>query len=232
MTTNTAKKCAVVFGVDEAGGVAAAIARRAGKEGLHVHLVGHRQEPLNDVAATIQHTGGSATAIALDASDSQQIDAFFQRISKQGYQPALVTHGGGSFNAQTALDTPVAEMEVQWRRLCFAGCLIGQAAIPRMLAVRQGTLIFLGHSSALSAEISAATGAAAFAAAGAGLRSFTQSMAREFGPKNIHVAHVVLHDAADNASPLNPDDIAETCWQLHRQHKTTWTQELDLRSYR
>lgn len=231
MTTNTAKKCAVVFGVDETGGVAAAIARRAGKEGLHVHVVGHRQEPLNDVAAMIQRTGGTATAVTLETSDSRQIDAFFQRISKQGYQPALVTHGGGRFSAQTALDTPVAEMEAQWRRLCLAGCLIGQAAIPRMLAARQGTLLFLGHSSALSAEIPAATGAAAFAAAGAGLRSFTQSMAREFGPKNIHVAHVVLYDAADNASPLNPDAVAESCWQIHRQHKTTWTQELDLRPY-
>lgn len=222
---NTARKCAVVFGVDNTADMAAAIALRAGRGGLHVHVVGSRQEPLNDVAAAIQRSGGRATAMALDAGDRRQVEAFFQRLDSEGYQPVLVAHGGGGPNAQAALETAVAEVEAQWRRLCFAGFLIGQAAIPRMLTFQQGTLLFLGHASSLVPQI----GTAAVAAAGAGLRAFAQSMAREFGPKNIHVAHVVLHGAGHGTGHLPSDAVAEACWQLHGQHKSAWTHELDLR---
>jgi NAD(P)-dependent dehydrogenase (short-subunit alcohol dehydrogenase family) len=134
----------------------------------------------------------------------------------------------------------------------LGGFVFARAALPLLLAapdaadnpIGAGSLIFTGATASLRGR----PPFAAFAAAKAGLRSLSQSLAREFGPRGVHVAHVVIDGGIDGerlrtASPqraeqagvdglLQPDAIAESYWQLHHQHRSAWTQELDLRPYR
>lgn len=210
-----ARDCAVVFGVGDSGGAAHAIASRLATAGLPLHLAGSSAAGLKAAAAALRPSGNPITTAVLDAADPSQLGSLFQRIADAGQQPLVVVHAPGALPASraSASDMPIAEATAQWRRICFAGGLVGQAAIPRMLTARQGTLLLVAPP---------ANGATSVAAASAGLRSFSQSMAREFGPQGIHVAQLMLADDADLEA------VAESCWLLHRQHRTTWTQELDL----
>jgi NAD(P)-dependent dehydrogenase (short-subunit alcohol dehydrogenase family) len=120
--------------------------------------------------------------------------------------------------------------EQAWRTGCFAGFLVGRAAAAAMLGQGSGTIVFSGATG----SIRGGAGFAAFASPKFALRALAQSMARELGPKGIHVAHVVLDGMiADEESSseclLQPDAIAETYYQLHRQARGAWTHELDLR---
>ena len=157
--------------------------------------------------------------------DQAPSEAMFQRASQSGQQPVLVVYGGGTLLHQSAMESRAAHFEATWRSVCLTGAVIGQQALAAMLPAAGGTVIFLGHVSATERL----PGAAAYGAASAGLRSYAQSMAREFGPKGLHVAHVLLHgDMLGQGRPL-ASDIAAACWHLHQQHPSTWTHELDLR---
>lgn len=208
-----ARPCAVIFGAGDPGSAGAAIATRLSAEGLPLHLAGTHAAGLKAAAAALRPSGQAVTIATLDPADAAQVASLFQRIADAGQQPLLVVHAPGAQSTTSpALKTTLAEAEAHWRRICFAGALVGQAAIPRLLQAGQGTLLLLAP---------AASGAA-IAAASAGLRALSQSMAREFGPQGIHVAQLM------QAEGVKPEAAAETCWWLHRQHKTTWTQELDL----
>lgn len=223
MTNIKAKRCAVIFCVEHSDALSAAIALRSARSGLPVYIAGHQENILHEVSATLSNAGTKCSSALIDNSNSKQISDLFNRIAKEGYRPQLVVHGGGRCSPYTALETSVAEVEQHWRSLCFASFLIGKEAIRRMLPQRQGTLLFLGNTAARTS----ANVAPAFAAASAGMRSLAQSMAREFGPKGIHVAHLML-DASHDHLGSTANAVAETCWQLHQQHITTWTHELDL----
>ncbi|AXQ30181.1 SDR family oxidoreductase [Solimonas sp. K1W22B-7] len=208
-----ARPCAVIFGAGDSGSAAAAIAARLADEGLPLHLAGTHAAGLKAAATALRPSGQAVTIATLDPADATQVASLFQRIADAGQQPSLVVHAPGAQSTGTpALQTSLAEAEALWRRICYAGALIGQAAMPRLLEAGQGTLLLLAP---------AASGAAV-AAASAGLRALSQSMAREFGPQGLHVAQLML------AEGVQPEAVAETCWWLHRQHRTTWTQELDL----
>jgi NAD(P)-dependent dehydrogenase (short-subunit alcohol dehydrogenase family) len=131
-----------------------------------------------------------------------------------------------------------------WRIGCFGGFLVGREAARRLVPLGRGTVLFTGASGSLRGK----PGFAQFAAAKAGLRMLAQSMAREFGPQGIHVAHVVI-DGGINGERLRRsrpemveergedgllgvDAIAETYWHLHRQARSAWAQEIDLRPYK
>ena len=130
-----------------------------------------------------------------------------------------------------------------WEMACFAGFLTGQAVARRMAARRRGTILFTGATAALRG----AANFGAFATAKHGLRALAQSMARELGPMNVHVAHVVIDGAIDTAfirdnfpakyaeksqdGILAPDHIADAYWYLHSQPRDAWTFELDLRPW-
>ncbi|PPE75711.1 hypothetical protein C3942_02120 [Solimonas fluminis] len=210
-----ARPCAVIFGAGDEGSAGAAIARRLSAEGLPLHLAGSNAAGLKAAASALRPSGQAVTIATLDPADATQVSGLFQRIADAGQQPLLVVHAPGAASTSTpAMKTPLAEAEAAWRRICFAGALIGQSALPRMLEAGQGTLLLLAP---------AASGAS-IAAASAGLRALSQSMAREFGPQGIHVAQLML------AEGVRPEAVAESGWWLHRQHKTTWTQELDLQA--
>ncbi|MDN8617434.1 SDR family NAD(P)-dependent oxidoreductase [Variovorax ginsengisoli] len=239
---------AIVFGVGSIRGVGGAVCRRFAREGYHVFVAGRTLAKIEAVVAEIAASGiGSAEALLTDVTDEVQVIAAFDRAMNPGpgREPADVVVSNAGNNAVidfTQLTT--AQFEDFWRVGCYSGFLVGREAARRLIPLGRGTVIFTGASGSLRGK----PGFAHFAAAKAGLRMISQSMAREYGPKGLHVAHVVidggiLGDRLQGASParvervgpeglLGYDAIAENYWLLHRQPKSAWTQELDLRPFK
>jgi NAD(P)-dependent dehydrogenase (short-subunit alcohol dehydrogenase family) len=155
-----------------------------------------------------------------------------------------VVHNAAGFVRKPLLETSAAEFEQGWRNACLGGFLVGREAVRLMLSHgenerHRGTVIFTGATAALR-------GGANFqnmAVAKFGVRALAQSMAREFQPRGIHVAHVIIDGQIESEragrsvaergidAVLAPDAIAEAYYQLHLQPPSAWTQELDLRPY-
>jgi NAD(P)-dependent dehydrogenase (short-subunit alcohol dehydrogenase family) len=239
---------AVVIGVGAERGIGAAVCRRFAREGFHVVVAGRTPEKIARVAAAIRAGGQSAEAVEADATVESGVSALFEKAMApgRGKEPASFV----AFNA-AALNVPfdfrelsAAQFEETWRQNCFAGFLVGREAARRMVPLGRGTVIFTGASGSMRGRPRFAQ----FAAAKSGLRMIAQSMAREFGPLGIHVAHVVIDggvagDRLLNALPgvaqalgedgmLDPEAIAETYWQIHRQPRSTWVHEVDLRPFK
>jgi NAD(P)-dependent dehydrogenase (short-subunit alcohol dehydrogenase family) len=242
-----AKPTAVVVGVGAERGLGAAVCRRFGAEGYHVLVAGRTPDKIARVVQTITAKGGHATPIATDATKEDDVIRLFDRAMApgDGFEPAdLVVFNAGNNRRLDFRDLSAAQFEDFWRVGCFAGFLVGREAARRLAPLGHGTVIFTGASGSLRGK----PGFAQFAAAKAGLRMVAQSMAREYGPLGIHVAHVVIDGGidGDRLRSRNPDiarergedgllgieAIAETYWQIHRQQRSAWTQEVDLRPYR
>lgn len=177
-----------------------------------------------------------------DLREESEVMALFERVEKRGPVEVAIFNAGANFRAPI-LDTPAEMFEKVWRLGCYAGFLFGREAARRMMARGKGTILFTGAT----ASIRGSAQFAAFAAAKGGLRQLAQSMARELGPKNIHVAHVVIDGAIDNRRTrermaeqakhfppdgmLATDAIAELFWQIHAQPRSAWTFEADLRPW-
>jgi NAD(P)-dependent dehydrogenase (short-subunit alcohol dehydrogenase family) len=222
---------AVIVGVGP--GLGAALARRFAKGGLKVALAARRADRLADLAAEI---GGRAFACDAGAEDS--VEALFAELDRWCGVPAVVVYNAGAFARAAIAETTAAEFERCWRIGCFGGFLVGRAAARRMLPVESGTILFTGATASLRGSARFA----AFAAGKFGLRALAQSMARELGPRGIHVGHVIIDGQIEDATRpgrepgtrgadamLRPDAIAEAYWQLHVQPRSAWTHELDLR---
>lgn len=238
---------AVVVGVGSERGVGGAVCRRFAREGYHVFVAGRTASKIDQVVAGIVTAGGSAEAVVTDTTQESDVIRLFDRAMNPGpgLEPAdLVVFNAGN-NAIIDFQTLSAEQfEDFWRVGCFAGFLVGREAARRLVPLGRGTVIFTGASGSLRGK----PGFAHFASAKAGLRMVAQSMAREYGPKGIHVAHVLIDGGIDgdrlrSSFPamverlgadglLAPDAIAENYWMLHRQPRSAWTQELDLRPYK
>lgn len=237
-------RAAIIFGAGATPGIGAAIAQRVALGGLHVFVTGRNLEKVQSTADAINRNGGHATAIQVDATDADQIAAAFKQLDDAGFVVDLVIHNVGTNRHAKFLDITADKLERSWRADCLSGFLIGQQAIERMQPNGRGTLLFTGASASLRGK----AGFALFATAKAGLRSLAQSMAREYGPKGIHVAHIIVDGMVDgdrlqNFIPqvldklgkdgsLNPEAIAETYWHVYQQHRTTWTHELEVRPFK
>ena len=236
------RETALVVGVGSSQGLGAASARRFAREGLHVVVAGRTRDKVEGVAGELRAAGASVEAIVGDASIEADAVRFLDTAAARG-RLAIVLHNAGSNRFDTFLELEREAFEQLWREHCLGGFLVGREAARRMVPQGAGTILFTGASGSLRGK----AGFAAFAAAKAGLRAVAQSMAREFGPKGIHVAHVVI-DGGINGQRLlsrfpkraeesgadgllNIDAIAETYWQLHGQHRSAWTLELDLRPW-
>ncbi len=241
------KPTAVVVGVGAERGLGAALCRRFAQGSYHVLIAGRTTAKIDKVAETIVSAGGSAEPIAIDATREDEVARLFDRAmaSGDGFEPAdlVVSNAGNNqridFRALTA-----QQFEDFWRVGCFSGFLVGREAARRLVPLGRGTVIFTGAS----ASIRGKPGFAHFSAAKAGLRMISQSMAREYGPLGIHVAHVVVDGGIDGdrlraRAPalikergkdglLGIDAIAENYWHIHRQPRSAWTQELDLRPFK
>lgn len=235
--------CVVIGAGDGLGG---AIARRFAADG-HPVVVTRRARhlaALEELAASIRANGGKALACGVDARSESETGALFDRIERENGPIEVVV-----FNIGANVRFPIRETTAQvftkvWEMACFAGFLAGREAARVMVPRGRGTILFTGATASLRGR----EGFAAFAAAKAGLRALAQSMARELGPEGIHVAHVVCDGAIDGVFTrsrhddvsgllaedliLKPEDIAEAYVMLHRQPRSAWTHEIDLRPWR
>ncbi len=239
MTTHPTT-AAVIFGVGAPEGIGAAVARKLSAEGMHAYVVGCHADKLQAVTDQIQADGGQATAVAADCTQQQEVAAVFAKVSSDGRTARFVLHNVGTNVRAGFMDLTPDLMEAAWRTNCLSGFHVAKQAIPHMLP-QGGSLFFTGAT----ASMRGGNGFAAFAAGKAGLRIYAQALAREFGPKGIHVAHVIvdgvvngdrirrfipgLLDQLGEDGSLSPEAIADNYWQLHQQHRTTWTHEMDLR---
>lgn len=235
---------AIIGAGDYIGG---AIAKRFAAEGYTV-VVGRRSEDkLAPLKAEIEAAGGACVARALDARKEEDITAFLAAAEAIAPLEVVIFNVGANVRFPL-LETTERVFRKVWEMACYGGFLTGREAARIMLARGRGSIFFTGAT----ASVRGGAGYAAFAAAKAGLRAMTQSMARELGPKGIHVAHLVIDAGVDTAfvrdrikeargeaaldslppdTLMNPDSIAEAYWRLHTQTRDGWTFELDLRPF-
>ena len=240
----TLQRTAIVVGVGSGQGLGAALARRFAIGGHRVIASGRTEAKIAEIVRDIVDRGGNAAAFRADAPVESEVAALFDFAQSSGHVIDLVVFNAGN-NVWHDLRTMPAELfEQTWRLATFGGFLVGREAARRLAPSGKGTVIFTGATASLRGK----PPFTAFASAKAGLRSLAQSMAREFGPLGIHVAHVVIDGGIDGeklntAAPqlkaergvdglLNIDAIAEAYWHLHSQHPSAWTHELDLRPFK
>lgn len=241
------KPTAVVIGVGAEQGLGAALCRRFAAGGYHVLVAGRTAAKVAQVAKSIDAAGGAAEAFAMDATSEADVIRLFDRAMApgDGRDPVdLVAFNAGVNQKIDWRELTAETFEEFWRIGCFGGFLVGREAARRLVPQGRGTILFTGASASLRGK----PGFAHFSAAKAGLRMIAQSMAREYGPLGIHVAHVVI-DGGINGHRLisrrpealkergedgllGIDAIAETYWHIHRQPRTAWAQEIDLRPYK
>jgi NAD(P)-dependent dehydrogenase (short-subunit alcohol dehydrogenase family) len=240
---STARSVAWVAGVGASAGLGAATARRFAQAGFIVALTGRNAERLRAVTAQIVAAGGRAHALPGDVSSVDDVERLAAEVRTLGPLRVAIFNAGNAVRG-TPLELTPEQFESTWRGSTYAGFLFARATLPRLLAAGGGSLLFTGATASLRGR----GPFVAFAAAKAGLRSVAQSVAREYGPQGVHVAHIVIdggidgerlranapHRAAEAGADglLNPEAIAETYWQLHQQHRSAWTHELELRPYK
>jgi NAD(P)-dependent dehydrogenase (short-subunit alcohol dehydrogenase family) len=229
------RPAAIVVGVGP--GLGFALVKRFARAGMAVAMAARAKGHLEQLLRNEPVEG--AMAYACDATDQGSVGRLFEQAGKDLGVPELVVFNAGAFEPGSVLDIAPADFERCWRVGCFAGFLVGQAAAKRMQPAGRGTILFTGATAALRGGANFAN----LAVPKFGLRALAQSMARELGPKGIHVGHVVIdgqirseryaHMAAGRGPDalLEPDAIAETYHQLHLQPRSAWTLELDLRPW-
>jgi NAD(P)-dependent dehydrogenase (short-subunit alcohol dehydrogenase family) len=226
---------AVVVGVG--AGLGASLGRRFADAGMKVGLAARSDTTTGPLATAINDGGGAARSYPTDSSDEAAVEDLFSQVERDLGAPDLVVFNTGAYGRSSVIETSAADFEANWRAGCFGGFLVGRAAAKGMVTRGHGTIIFTGATAARR-------GGANFinlALAKFGLRALAQSMARELGPQGVHIAHTIIDgqingpahadmvDEIADGKLLEPDAIAETYYQLHIQHRSAWTQELDLR---
>ncbi|MEO0436772.1 MAG: SDR family NAD(P)-dependent oxidoreductase [Pseudomonadota bacterium] len=232
----------IVLGAGASKGVGGALVRRFAKEGLHVIATGRTFDKVNALAEAAKNAGGSAEALAIDVTSEADQDALFEHAAGLGPVAAVLYNAGN--NAIIPFEKLEAKtVEEFWRVGCFGAFLTAKRAVPILKAQGTGSLFFTGASGSLRGK----SNFAHFAMMKGGLRMLSQSLAREFGPAGIHVAHVIIDgvingdmvssrfqeflDQLGDEGSLDPNAIADAFWYLHQQPKSAWTQELDLRPH-
>ena len=237
-----ARPVALVIGAGDATG--GAIARRFAREGMVACVVRRQADKLEPLVKQIEAEGGAAVGFSSDARKEEDVIELVARIEREiGPIEVMVFNIGANVPSSILEETARKYFKI-WEMACFGGFLYGRESARRMVARGRGTILFTGATAGLRGSANFA----AFAGAKHALRALAQSMARELGPMNIHVAHVVVDGAIDtdfirenfperyatksDDGILNPDHIAENYWYLHTQPRDAWTHELDLRPWR
>jgi len=223
-------------------GLGAAIARRFARGGHPVAIAGRNAQKLEATARVLQDAGAIVTYIVGDAAraeDAKQFVAQAERLAPL----AVAVHNAGGNEPAPFLQVTEERFTRHWREHALGGFQLAQAAIPVLVEHGGGSLFFTGASASLRGKANFAP----FASAKAALRNLAQSIAREYGPQNIHVAHVVVDGGIEGdrllsrvpqlkeqrgpAGLLHPDAIADAYWDLHHQNRSAWTLELDVRPW-
>ncbi|MDA0223198.1 MAG: SDR family oxidoreductase [Proteobacteria bacterium] len=226
--------------------IGAAIAKRFASGGFAVCMGRRNGDKLAPLVAEIVADGGVAHGFTMDARDEDSVAKAFKTVEDTVGPIDLVIFNVGGNVRFSILDTTARVFRKVWEMATFAGFLSGREAARYMVPRGRGAIFFTGASASLRGN----AGFAAFGAGKAGLRSLAQSLAREMGPKNIHVAHLIIDagvdtafvrnirsemgEDVDNLPPdtlMNPKSVAEAYWTLYHQNRDAWTFEMDLRPY-
>ena len=235
------KKVVLVIGSGDATG--GAIAKRFAREGYVACVTRRSADKLQPLVDEIRADGGEAHGFASDARKEEEVAALVEGIERDiGPIEVFVFNIGANVPCSILEETARKYFKI-WEMACFSAFLTAQAVARRMVTRERGTILFTGATAGLRG----AAHFAAFAGAKHGVRALAQSMARELGPRNIHVAHVVVDGAIDTAfirdtfpdiyarkdqdGILDPEHIADNYWFLHAQPRDAWTFELDLRPW-
>ena len=235
------KKVVLVIGAGDATG--GAIAKRFAREGYVACVTRRSADKLQPLVDEIRAGGGEAHGFASDARKEEEVAALVEGIERDiGPIEVFVFNIGANVPCSILEETARKYFKI-WEMACFSAFLTAQAVARRMVTRERGTILFTGATAGLRG----AAHFAAFAGAKHGVRALAQSMARELGPRNIHVAHVVVDGAIDTAfirdtfpdiyarkdqdGILDPEHIADNYWFLHAQPRDAWTFELDLRPW-
>jgi NAD(P)-dependent dehydrogenase (short-subunit alcohol dehydrogenase family) len=219
--------------VGAGSGLSAALARRCAQDGMQVVLAARDTQKL---AALAGETG--ATCVACDATRADQVERLFATIDAGGKRLDLVVYNASGRARGPIVDLDPAAVEQAVQVTAMGGFLVAQQAARRMLTQGHGTILFTGAS----ASVKGYARSSSFAMGKFALRGLAQSLARELQPQNIHVGHIVIDGGiaktsdprANERGPdglLDPNAIAETYLQLHRQHRTAWAWEIELRPW-
>lgn len=228
MNQSAVTGAALIFGVGP--GLGLALARCCTTAGMPTGLAARSGERTAAWAAGIA-SGAPAHGYACDVTREADVEQVFTRARNDLGRIGLVVYNAGVYRPGRVIETSAEDFESCWRVGCFGGFLVGRAAAATMLEQGSGTIIFTGAT----ASLRGGAGFANLAVGKFGLRALAQSMARELGPRGVHVAHVIVDGqiAGDDAgaTKLDPDAIAASYLALHHQHRSAWTQELDLRPW-
>ena len=237
MADNT--ETAVVVGAGP--GLGSAVARRFAQAGMKVAVA---RRNAGELEALTKELGAAARGYGCDAINELAVQQLFSAAANDLGAPRLVVYNAGGSIRKGILDTTSAEFERCWKAICMGGFLVGREAARAMLGNsmdnrHRGTIIFTGATASLRGGANFAN----LAVGKFGLRALAQSMAREFQPQGIHVAHVIIDGQIESNRPgrtqaergadavLSPQAIADAYYQLHLQAPSAWTHELDLRPY-
>jgi len=226
------KEVALIVGAGE--GLSASLARLCAKQGMQVAVAARNPDKL---AALCAETG--STAYACDVIDEASVDAVFDAVVAEMGVPNLVV-----YNPSARVRGPIDEIDRDAVKnavliTCYGGFVVGQKAAQLMLERGNGSILFTGAS----ASVKGYPNSSAFAIGKFGLRGLAQSMARELQPKGLHIGHFVIDGgiakkSGDDRSAgrgedgmLDPDAIAESYLQIHGQHRSAWSWEIELRPW-
>jgi hypothetical protein len=227
--------------------IGSAIARKFAGEGFTVFAGRRNGEKLAPLVQEVEAQGGRIIARSMDARQEDAITGFLREADSEAPLEVCIFNAGANVHFPL-LDTTERVFRKVWEMACYAGFLTGREAARLMLPHGRGAIFFTGATASLRGGV----GYSAFAAAKAGLRAVAQSAARELGPQNIHVAHLIIDAGVDtawvrerikaregegalrNLDPgrlMNPASVAEAYWQLYQQPRDAWTFEMDIRPF-
>lgn len=234
---------ALVVGVGHAEGVGAAVARRFAREGFDVTVFGRSEVKLATALESLKAINPAARAEVGDVTDEQRIRQLVAECDRPDAPLDVAVFNAGGNWPKAYLDMDAEFLTEMWQVNALGGFFFSKAAVERMLPRGRGTILFTGASGSMRGKANFG----GFAQSKAALRALAQSCAREFGPKGLHVAHVVIDGAVDgdrlqtllpdlkgrlgDDGMLRPDDIAENYWHIHSQRRSAWTHELDVRPW-
>jgi NAD(P)-dependent dehydrogenase (short-subunit alcohol dehydrogenase family) len=237
---NDRKSVLVIGAGDSTGG---AIARRFAREGFVACVTRRTADKLGPLVEAIRAEGGEAHGFASDARKEVDIETLVTHVEREIAPIEVAVFNVGANVRFSLTETTERVYRKVWEMGALGGFLMGREVAKAMLTRGHGTIIFTGAT----ASVRGSAGFCAFAGAKHALRALAQSMARELGPKGIHVAHIVIDGAIDTPfiaenfperyakkaeeGILNTEAIAENYWNLHRQPRSAWTHELDLRPW-
>jgi NAD(P)-dependent dehydrogenase (short-subunit alcohol dehydrogenase family) len=237
--------CAAVVGAGDY--IGAAIAKKFAEQGFTIFAGRRNGEKLAPLVSELEANGSRVFARSLDARKEDEVVAFLRDADRQAPLEVCIFNPGANVN-YPLIDTTERVFRKVWEMACYGGFLTGREAARLMIPRERGCIFFTGAT----ASVRGGVGYAAFASAKFGLRAVAQSAARELGPKNIHVAHLIIDAGVDTAwvrerikeregeaalrdlDPgrlMRPAAVAEAYWQLYQQPRDAWTFEQEIRPF-